>query len=282
MAPLSAHETVVEAVNYLRARTRCVPRVGLVLGSGLSSLAERLSEPDIIFYRDIPHFPRASVAGHPGRLLFGRLGAKSVCVMQGRAHYYEGYSAFETALPIRVMQLMGAHILFVTNAAGAIRPGLTPGDLMAITDHINLVALAGHNPLRGPNEERFGPRFPDMSGAYDTGLLDLLRQAAREQGIPLQEGVYAMVAGPSFETPAEIRLLHRAGADVVGMSTASEVVVARHGGMRVLGVSVITNVAAGLSEGAATETSHDHVLQVSRKVAPTLASLLEGVLRRIP
>lgn len=282
MPSLSAHETVVEAVNYLRARTRCVPRVGLVLGSGLSSLAERLSEPDIIFYRDIPHFPRASVAGHPGRLLFGRLGAKSVCVMQGRSHYYEGYSAFETALPIRVMQLMGAHILFVTNAAGAIRPGLTPGDLMAITDHINLVALAGHNPLRGPNEERFGPRFPDMSGAYDTGLLDLLRQAAREQGIPLQEGVYAMVAGPSFETPAEIRLLHRAGADVVGMSTASEVVVARHGGMRVLGVSVITNVAAGLSEGAATETSHDHVLQVSRKVAPTLASLLEGVLRRIP
>jgi len=282
MTSLVTHETVLEAADYLRAHTHCPPKVGLVLGSGLSSLAERVSEPDVFLYQEIPHFPQSTVAGHSGRLVLGQLGGKRVCVMQGRSHYYEGYSAFETVLPIRVMQLMGADVLFVTNSAGAIRPGLKTGDLMAITDHINLVAIAGHNPLRGPNDAYFGPRFPDMSRAYDPELLDFLRQEATKQGVPLQEGVYAMVAGPSFETPAEIRLLHMIGADVVGMSTASEVVVARHAGMRVLGISVISNSTHGSSKSTRAGTLHDHVLEVSSNLAPTLASLVEGVLRRIP
>jgi len=281
MTSLVTYEAVVEAAEYLRAHTRYLPRVGLILGSGLSSVAERVSDPDIFSYQEIPHFPRSTVVGHLGRLLLGQLGDKPVYVMQGRSHYYEGYSAFETALPIRLMQLMGARMLFVTNAAGALRSGLKTGDLMAITDQINLVGIAGHNPLRGPNDERFGPRFPDMSAAYDLGLLNLLREEASEQGIPLQEGVYAMVAGPSFETPAEIRLLRKLGADAVGMSTASEVIVARHGDMRVLGVSVISNPTVGSFENMQPATSHDHVLEVSSKVAPTLASLLEGVLRRV-
>ena len=281
MTSLVTYEAVVEAAEYLRAHTRYLPRVGLILGSGLSSVAERVSDPDIFSYQEIPHFPRSTVVGHLGRLLLGQLGDKPVYVMQGRSHYYEGYSAFETALPIRLMQLMGARMLFVTNAAGALRSGLKTGDLMAITDQINLVGIAGHNPLRGPNDERFGPRFPDMSAAYDLGLLNLLREEASEQGIPLQEGVYAMVAGPSFETPAEIRLLRKLGADAVGMSTASEVIVARHGGMRVLGVSVISNPTVGSFENMQPATSHDHVLEVSSKVAATLGSLLEGVLRRL-
>ena len=281
MTSLVTYEAVVEAAEYLRAHTRYLPRVGLILGSGLSSVAERVSDPDIFSYQEIPHFPRSTVVGHLGRLLLGQLGDKPVYVMQGRSHYYEGYSAFETALPIRLMQLMGARMLFVTNAAGALRSGLKTGDLMAITDQINLVGIAGHNPLRGPNDERFGPRFPDMSAAYDLGLLNLLREEASEQGIPLQEGVYAMVAGPSFETPAEIRLLRKLGADAVGMSTASEVIVARHGGMRVLGVSVISNPTVGSFENMQPGTSHDHVLEVSSKVAATLGSLLEGVLRRL-
>jgi len=275
------HEMIVEAVAYLRARTRHTPRVGLVLGSGLSSLAERISEPDIIPYQEIPHFPRPTVAGHSGRLVLGQLATRQVCVLQGRSHYYEGHSASEGTVPIRIMQLWGIRTLLVTNAAGAINPGLEIGDLMAITDHINLVGIAGHNPLRGPNEERFGPRFPGMSKAYDAGLLALLRDEAREQGIPLQEGIYAMVAGPSYETPAEVRFLRGLGADAVGMSTASEVIVARHGGMRVLGVSVISNVAGGSCGDMQAETSHDHVLEVGSRVAPVLASLLEGVLRRM-
>ena len=281
MPSFPTYETVVQAVDYVRAHTRHAPMVGLVLGSGLGPVAQRVSRPDIIPYEEIPHFPRPAVAGHSGHWVLGQLGSKPVCVMQGRSHYYEGRSLLQVAFPIRVMQLMGARILLVTNAAGAIRPGLKAGDLMAITDHIDLVGIAGHNPLRGPNEERFGARFPDMSGAYDAGLLDLLRKEASEQGIPLQEGVYAMVAGPSFETPAEIRFLRTIGADAVGMSTAPEVIVARHGGMRVLGLSVIGNRAGGWSEGAPAETSHDHVLEVSSKLAPTVAALLEGVLRRI-
>ncbi|MCD6519424.1 MAG: purine-nucleoside phosphorylase, partial [Anaerolineae bacterium] len=232
-------------------------------------------------YTQIPHFPRSTVEGHSGRLVLGWLGGMQVLMMQGRAHYYEGYSLAQITLPIRAMQMMGIDILIVTNAAGGLRKDFQPGDLMAIVDHLNLVGMAGHNPLRGPNDERFGPRFPDMSRAYDPELLDLLRAEAKEQNIPLREGIYAMVAGPSFETPAEVRFLRSIGADAVGMSTVPEVIVARHGGMRVLGISLISNIAQDSLHPTGEGPSHKEVLQAGRRAVPRLASLLEGFLRRL-
>jgi purine-nucleoside phosphorylase len=277
-------QAIIQAMDYVRARAHYTPHIGMVLGSGLNAVAERITEPDVIPYSDIPHFPRPAVAGHVGRLLLGRMGNAQVMAMQGRSHYYEGYSVAETTLPIRVMQLFGIQTLIVTNAAGGIRPGLRAGDLMAIVDHLNLVGIAGHSPLRGPNDETLGPRFPDMTRAYDAELLDLLRAEARAQGIPLHEGIYVMVAGPSFETPAEIRFLRAIGADAVGMSTVPEVVVARHGGMRVLGISLISNVAKVTFTSAndvQAGASHEEVLDAGSRTFPILAALLEGLLRRL-
>ncbi len=274
-------EMVREATDYVCAHTSYNPSAGIVLGSGLSPLAERMSEADIIDYRDIPYFPRSTVRGHSGRLLLGRLGAAQVLMMQGRVHHYEGYSMGEVALPVRVMRAMGVTTLIVTNSAGGIRPDLKPGDLMAITDHLNLVGLAGHNPLRGPNDERLGPRFPDMSRAYDLELLQLLDGEASAQGVALRDGVYAMVAGPNYETPAEIRFLRLIGADAVGMSTVPEVVAARHGGMRVLGISLISNVAIDSLDDSQKRTSHTQVLEAGQRAVPALAGLLEGVLGRL-
>ena len=281
MAKHVTRQMVVESADHIRAHTSYIPRVGLILGSGLSAVADRVVEPDVIPYEEIPHFPGATVPGHAGRLLLGSLSGMAALIMQGRTHYYEGYSLAEITLPTRVMQLMGVDTLIVTNAAGGIRPGLRAGQLMAITDHINFVGMAGHSPLRGPNDERFGPRFPDMSCAYDPGLLDLLRAEARERGVPLQEGVYAMLAGPSFETPAEVRFLRAIGADAVGMSTVPEVVVARQGGMRVLGVSLISNVAHDSLDSLADKASHEEVLRAGQRAVPVLATLLEGVLLRL-
>ncbi len=277
-------QATIRAVDYIRTHTRYAPRIGIVLGSGLSAVAERILEPDVIPYGEIPHFPHPSVAGHMGRLLLGRMGNRQVMVMQGRSHYYEGYSPAEITFPIRVMQLAGVRTLIVTNAAGGIRPGLKVGDLMAIVDHLNLVGLAGHSPLRGPNDEALGPRFPDMTRAYDPELLDLLRLEAQAQNIPLQTGVYVMVAGPSFETPAEIRFLRAIGADAVGMSTVPEVIVARHGGLRVLGISVISNIAKDAFASAEEEqgmASHQEVLDTGSRTFPVLAQLLEGLLNRL-
>jgi len=275
-------ELVQEAAQFLRTRVRYRPQVGLILGSGLSALADRASDPDVIPYGEIPHFVASTVPGHVGRLVFGPLGGLSTVMMQGRVHFYEGHSAAEMTFPVRVMPALGAEVLIVTNAAGGIRPGFRAGDLMAIVDHINLPGLAGHNPLRGPNDERLGPHFPDMSPAYDLDLLDLLRAEARAQRLALHEGVYAMVAGPSFETPAEVRFLRAIGADAVGMSTAPEVVVARHSGMRVLGLSLITNIAADtVQRGRLEETTHDQVLAAGARAVPTLVRLVEGVLRRL-
>ena len=283
MAERTAREKAVRAAEHILARTPHRPTTGLVLGSGLSGLAESVLEPAVISYGEIPHFPRATVPGHSGQFVLGRLGGIQVCVMQGRSHYYEGYSSADVAFPIRVMQVLGAKTLIVTNAAGGIRPGFRAGDLMAIKDHINLVGLAGHNPLRGPNDPGFGPRFPDMSRAYDPELLALLRAEARSQGIPLQEGVYVMVSGPSFETPAEVRFLRAIGADAVGMSTVPEVVVACHGGMRVLGVSLISNVAIDSASGTPQEeTSHDQILATGREALPAMTALIMGVLKRLP
>jgi len=275
-------EELRAAADYVRAHTRHTPRVGLVLGSGLSVLAERVQDADVIDYHDIPHFPRSTVPGHSGRLVLGGLAGAHVLVMQGRVHYYEGYSMAQVTMPIRLMQLLGVQILIVTNAAGGIRQDWHVGDLMAITDHLNLVGLGGQHPLRGPNDDQFGPRFPDMLRAYDARLLQLLRAEAQARNITLREGVYAMVAGPSYETPAEVRYLRTIGADAVGMSTAPEVIVARHGGLRVVGISLISNISIDTLPTTDEERiSHQDVLLAGQRAVPVLAELIEGLLRHL-
>ncbi len=269
------------AAAVVRARTKHHPRAGIVLGSGLGDLAEAVEQADIIPYEEIPHWPRSTVAGHSGRLHIGYLEGQPVMVMRGRAHYYEGYPMSQVTLPIRVMQLMGIRIVILTNAAGGLNRDFRAGDLMLISDHINLIGMAGHNPLRGPNDETLGTRFPDMSQVYDPELRQLAREVAREADIPLWEGVYICLAGPSFETPADIRFLRLIGADAVGMSTVPEATVARHGGMRVMGVSGISNVAVD-TPSADKETTHEEVLQAGRVIAPRLERLLRGVLQRLP
>jgi purine-nucleoside phosphorylase len=281
MTELSLGDMAVQAADYVRAHSHYSPQVGLILGSGMSPLAEHILNPDVILYREIPHFPQTTVAGHPGRLVIGNLSGVATLTMQGRAHYYEGHSATMLSLPVRVMQVLGVRILIVTNAAGGLRPGMQAGDLMAITDHINLVGLAGHNPLRGPNDDRLGPRFPAMTDAYDPQLLSLVQGEALKQSVTLHTGVYVMVAGPSFETAAEVRFLRLIGADAVGMSTASEVIVARHAGMRVLGISLISNVAIHGVEVLQAEASHDIVLRMGQQAVPALAMLIEGVLAHL-
>ena len=256
----------------------------MITGSGLEALADAVSDPTIIPYEEIPHFPPTTVAGHPGRLVLGILEESPVAVLQGRVHFYEGYALDALTLPVRVVQALGARLVIVTNAAGGLNERFQPGDLMLIRDHIFFPGLAGHSPLWGSNDERLGPRFPAMRGAYDPRLRAFAQEVAREEGIPLQEGVYAMLGGPTFETPAEIRLLKTLGADAVGMSTAPEVVVARHGGMRVLGLSVISNMA--LEEEPKTSEEgvaeyHQEVLEAGARAAPQLEVLIRGVLRRL-
>jgi purine-nucleoside phosphorylase len=270
-----------EAANAIRSRTNHHPRVGLILGSGLSSLADEVEEADVIPYSEISQFPTSTIVGHAGRLVIGRLAGQTVMVMQGRTHYYEGYSMQRITIPVRVMQILGIHTLFVTNAAGGINPGFRPGDLMLITDHINLIGMAGLNPLRGPNLDEFGPRFPDMSQAYDPVLQATARRVAAGLGFTLQEGIYMCLAGPTFETPADIRFLRTIGADAVGMSTVPEVTVARHGGTRVMGISGISNVAiADPSEDR--KTTHEEVLEAGKIIVPRLVALLKGILRELP
>ncbi len=269
------------AAATVSKRTKHQPRVGVVLGSGLGDLAEAVEQADVIPYDDIPHWPRSTVAGHSGKLHIGYLEGQAVMVMRGRAHYYEGYPMSQVTLPIRVMQLMGIRIVILTNAAGGLNRNFRAGDLMLITDHINLIGMAGHNPLRGPNDETLGTRFPDMSQVYDPELRRLALEVAREANIPLWEGVYICLAGPSFETPADIRFLRLIGADAVGMSTVPEATVARHGSMRVLGISGISNVAIDTPD-AERETTHEEVLQAGQIIVPRLEKLLRGVLQRLP
>ncbi len=239
-----------------------------------------MEEADVIPYGDIPNFPTPSVEGHRGRLVLGRLEGVPVLVMQGRVHFYEGYPIQQVVFPVRVMQVMGIETLIVTNAAGGLNPDFRPGDLMLIADHINLMGMTGNNPLFGPNDPSLGPRFPDMSRAYDPALRRIARQVAQERELPLHEGVYTGLSGPSFETPAEIRFLRLIGADAVGMSTTPEVTVARHGGLRVLGVSGISNV-AHTAPDPAQETTHEEVLEAGRLIVPRLTALIRGVLSRI-
>ncbi|MDZ7318910.1 MAG: purine-nucleoside phosphorylase [candidate division KSB1 bacterium] len=266
----------VSAAQFIAQRTRYKPTIGLILGSGLNALADQVRHADRIPYRDIPGFPVSTVEGHAGELVIGELSGKAVIVMRGRAHYYEGYSMQRITLPVRVMRELGVHSLIVTNAAGGVNADYRPGDLMLIVDHINLVGMAGLNPLRGPNDNSLGPRFPDMSQAYDPMLRDLACQVAREQNIVLQQGVYMMLAGPSFESPADVRFVRMIGADAVGMSTVPEVIVARHGGMRVLGLSMISNSLSGHFQ-----VSHDEVLAAGQAAAPRLAALIQGILARL-
>jgi purine-nucleoside phosphorylase len=268
------------AAQVIRQSVPFQPRVALILGSGLNPLAEAVEDSVVIPYKDIPHFPVTTVEGHIGRLIVGQLEGQPVAVMQGRAHYYEGYSMAQIGFPMRVMQVLGVESLIVTNAAGGLNPEFQPGDVMLITDHINLIGMGGLNPLRGSNLDEFGPRFPDMSEPYDAGLQTLTRQVAEKADISLQHGVYACLAGPSFESPADIRFLRIIGADAVGMSTVPEVIVARHGSTRVLGLSGISNVA--LVEGASPAgTTHEEVLEAGQILVPRLETIIRGVLEAL-
>lgn len=267
-----------EAADAIRAQLTHQPTIGLILGSGLGGLAEAAEAPESIPYPEIPHWPVSTVWGHSGQLVVGKLEGQTVLIMQGRAHFYEGYTISHTGLPIRVMKRLGIETLIVTNAAGAVNPAYEPGDLMIITDHLNLIGMGGVSPLRGPNLDEFGPRFPDMSRAYDRALLALSRQVAEDIGLKLHEGIYTCLAGPSFETPADLRYLRMIGSDAVGMSTVAEVTVARHSGMRVLGISGISNKA---NLDGDTPTSHEEVLEAGLVLVPKLTDLIRGVLRKM-
>ena len=264
--------------GVIRSRGEQQPRIGIILGSGLGRLADAVNKASLIPYQELLDWPTSTIVGHAGRLVIGELESQAVLVMQGRVHYYEGYSMAQVTLPVRVMQRLGIEILVVTNAAGAINPDYLPGDVMLITDHINLTGMAGLNPLIGPNLDEFGPRFPDMSQAYDRELSALARKAAAESGILLHEGVYVGLSGPSFETPADLRFLRVAGADAVGMSTVPEVTVACHGGTRVLGFSGISNKA---NLNGNTATSHEEVLAAGQVLTPKIETILRGVLRQL-
>ncbi|MGB9674141.1 MAG: purine-nucleoside phosphorylase [Anaerolineales bacterium] len=272
-------DQINEAVGYIQSQSPLKPKIGIVLGSGLGEIADAVEHPFIIPFADIPHWPVSTVQGHQGRLVLGHLENQPVMVMQGRVHYYEGYTIAQVTFPVRVMQVLGIKTLILTNAAGAVNPQFQPGDLMMITDHLNLIGMAGLNPLRGPNLDELGPRFPDMSQAYDREYAHLARLTAAELHIPLNEGIYICLAGPSFETPADLRFLRTIGADAVGMSTVPEVTVARHGGMRVLGISGISNKA---NLDGNTLTTHEEVLEAGKIIAPKMAQLMRAFIRKLP
>ncbi|MHB1126826.1 MAG: purine-nucleoside phosphorylase [Bacillota bacterium] len=261
-----------DTTSFLQKRIMDQIQVGVILGSGLGELAEEITEGISIPYKDIPHFPVSTVSGHMGHLVIGYLSGQKVMAMRGRFHYYEGYSLEEVTYPVRVMQRLGIKVLVVTNAAGGINDLFHPGDLMLINDHINLI---GHNPLRGENQKEAGPRFPDMSEAYHRGYRELARDVSQRLGIPLHEGVYAGVTGPSYETPAEIRYLRIIGADAVGMSTVPEVIVGNHGGQKVLGISCITNMASGVLHG---KLNHREVIETADRSKDKFIGLIKGIL----
>lgn len=264
------------AADYIRSRIGGSPEIAVILGTGLGPLASILGDATEIDYTDIPDFPQTTVEGHAGKLVCGTLGGRSVLVMKGRFHYYEGYEIDKLIFHIRVFKMLGITNLLVTNAAGGINPDFEPGTLMLITDHISFFAPS---PLRGRNLGEFGPRFPDMCNAYDAGLTGLAKEVAVKEGIPVREGVYAFAQGPMFETPAEIRALKVMGADAVGMSTVPEVIAARHSGIKVLGISCITNMAAGVLDEP---IKHDEVLLTAKKAEKGFVTLISGIVERWP
>ena len=271
-------QQIDQAADTIRKRISHRPRVGLILGSGLNSLADSVQNAEIIPYSELPNWPLSTVQGHAGQLVIGELEGQPVFVMQGRIHFYEGYSMSQITLPVRVMLRLGLEMMFVTNAAGGVNPDFVPGDVMLITDHLNLIGMTGANPLMGPNIDELGPRFPDMSQAYDRQLMATARHVAAQENIPLREGIYCALSGPSFEGPADLRFLRLAGTDAVGMSTVPEVIVARHGGLRVLGLSGISNKAN--LDGSAI-TTHEEVMEAGKMITPKLEKIIRGVLRSL-
>ena len=269
-------EDMDRIADEIRSRISVQPEIGLILGSGLGPLSESIEDPIIIPYHDLTGWPISTVEGHAGELVIGNLEGQIVLVMNGRIHYYEGYEMSQVTLPIRVMQRLGIKTLIVTNAAGGINQDFVPGNPMLITDHLNFLGMAGVNPLRGPNLDEFGTRFPDMSQPYDRELIEITRGVAKEQGLTLYEGIYVCLSGPTFETPADLRFLAGAGVDAVGMSTVPEVIVANHGGQRVLGISGITNSSNLYGEA---ETTHEEVIETGMILAPKMMNLIRGVLR---
>ena len=275
MASTSLYERAEHATRIIRARMNVEPRIAIVLGSGLGGFADDFDEAVSIPYEEIPGFMRSTAQGHEGRLVVGKVDGVPVVAMQGRVHYYEGYSLEEVTFPIRVFNLLGIKTLILTNAAGGINVELQQGALMVISDHLNLM---GDNPLRGPNDERFGPRFPDMSAVYSPELQAMVVDEAKAAGVEVRRGIYGALSGPSYETPAEIVLLRNLGADAVGMSTVPEAIVARHMGLEVLGISCITNMAAGVSDAP---INHEEVMETGERVRATFTELLRRVISGI-
>lgn len=270
-------EQIEEAKSVIEARLAGAdrPEIGLILGSGLGDLADRLEAAISVRYEDIPHFPVSTVEGHAGKLVVGKLNGKTVAAMQGRFHFYEGYTMQEVTFPVRVMKALGISHLIVTNACGGMNPAFSPGDLMIIKDHLN---MTGSNPLIGPNEPSVGPRFPDMSRAYCPELAALVRETARELDIPVQEGVYAGITGPSYMTPAELTMLRQLGGDAIGMSTVPEVIVASHMSMKVIGISCVTDMAIGEHLEPLT---HEQVMEVANRTKPRFTRLVQEIVRKL-
>lgn len=268
-------EKVNEAVAKIRESYKEQPTIGLILGSGLGVLADEIVNPVKLSYDKVPHFPVSTVEGHAGQFVFGELQNKQVVAMQGRFHFYEGYSIQDVTFPVRVMKELGVEILVVTNAAGGVNELYKAGDLMLISDHIN---FTGTSPLIGKNDNHFGPRFPDMSDAYQLSLRETARKIASQLNIPIQEGVYAGFSGPTYETPAEIRMMRTLGADAVGMSTVPEVIIANHAGMRVLGISCITNMAAGILDQP---LSHEEVIETTDQVRSTFLTYVKAIVKEL-
>ena len=269
-------ETIQEATQYIQSKITATPTIGLILGSGLGVLADKIENPIKISYEDVPYFPTSTVAGHEGQLVIGELAGKQVIAMQGRFHYYEGYSMGQVTFPVRVMKELGIESIIVTNAAGGINKSFNPGDLMIITDHINNM---GMNPLIGPNDERLGARFPDMSQVYDKAYIKHAEKTAQDLGLKVQKGIYIGNTGPVYETPAEIKMLRIIGGDAVGMSTVPEVTVAGHSGIRVLGVSCISNMAAGILDQP---LSHEEVIETTEKVKDNFLQFIIKVIHTLP
>lgn len=268
-------EKINETIAYIKDKTTLKPTIGLILGSGLGSFAEQLEDTCVIPYSEIPHFVHSTAPGHNGKLVIGRIKNQVICCMQGRFHYYEGYSMQEITYPIRVMKILGIEKLLITNACGALNPTFVPGDLMIVTDHINFM---GNNPLIGQNEETFGPRFPDMTHAYDLTIRNIIKNTAKEIDLCIKEGIYISYSGPSFETPAEIKLFQNFGGSVVGMSTVPEVIVANHSNIKVAAISCITNLAAGILDIPLTE---NEVFEVAQKTGPIFVKLVTKIIEQL-
>ena len=269
------YERIKESAEYIKSKINNTPEIGLILGSGLGVLGDEIENPVIIKYDEIPNFPVSTVEGHSGQLVIGNLEGKFVIAMQGRFHFYEGYSMETVTFPVRVMKELGIETVIVTNAAGGANKDFKPGDLMIIKDHIN---LSGNHPLIGPNDNRLGVRFPDMSTAYTPKYRELAKQCAKDLGIQVQEGVYTFFSGPTYETPAEIRFAQTIGSDAVGMSTVPEVIVARHSGLDVVGISCITNMAAGILDQP---LNHEEVIETTQKVKSEFLSLVKSIVNKL-